>query len=749
MFGISLGGLLVHLNMNAKQFEKTLRTSEKMLESTAKKFEVVGRKMTTFITAPLLAVGGLSVKAFSDFDSAMVESTSIMGNVSAEMDATMRQTARSLAINGKTSAEELAKSYYFLASAGFNAEQSVAALSVVEKFSVAGAFDMANATDLLTDAQSALGLTTKDVASNQENMIMLGDVLVKANILANASVQQFSEALTNEAGPAIKQYNMDLEEGVAILATYADQGLKGNVAGSMFGRMVRMLISSINENGEAFKALGVDTTEFAATGKNLKGVIEGITNATNGLGPAEKAAALESLGFKARIQQAILPLLGATDKIKNYEAALKKAGGITQEVAEKQMKSFGNQMKMLKNNIVDVAITIGDILAPYIEKLNEKIKAAIEYWRSFSKEGQTTIVWISSIAAAIGPLLLIMGSLTKALVSLTIGLRIITMMGASVFPILSGGALAATGVVVILAAKIALIAAALATVTYWLIGSEGLSNAWESVKTAVASFFKFTIGFITNFRYNMGAVLTWLLDNWMGVFQDIGQIIILSFTNSIGNIGTMLKTALTLFYAFVGFVSKMWDMAFREDLLTAIILGFEKAMEVVKTWAVQAWEYIKSIFTGDAVDFDSLSEQFADALDKGASNANFMDTTKDIIKKGIGEMKGPLEGFKSSIKSMPELKLNVDVPAVKNANDENKKAQEKTGADLKAVSKPKEIKMNQYAGAFEKGSVEDYRANLKGQSYAKDTEKHTKKTADNTKELINVAKSIKFMVASF
>src|SRR5690606_21262168 len=112
-------------------------------------------------------------------------------------------------------------------------------LKPMQDFATAGAFDLALATDLATDAQSALGMTSKDVAKDQENLIRVTDVLVKANTLANANVQQFSEAITNDAGAALKAFGKDIEEGAAILAAYADQGTKGQVAGSNLSRVMR------------------------------------------------------------------------------------------------------------------------------------------------------------------------------------------------------------------------------------------------------------------------------------------------------------------------------------------------------------------------------------------------------------------------------------------------------------------------------------------------------------------------------
>lgn len=415
MFALSLGSLQIKLLADTSQYTKALRGAQVLLDTTSKKMTSVGRSMSLYITTPLTAIGGASIRAFGNFDDAMTKSLAIMGNVGPEMRKEMENVALTISEKSVTSAKNLADSYYFLASAGMNAAQSVKALPVVEKFAVAGAFDMALATDLLTDAQSALGLSSKDAEKNMQGLLHVSDVLTKANTLANASTQLFSESLTNEAGAAIKNFNMDLEEGVSILAAYADQGVKGDVAGSMFARMTRLLIKSINENGKEFKKLNIDVEEFGKTGKNLTGVIEGITKAVDGMGPAEKAATLETLGFEARIQQAILPLLGATEKMRGYRAELDKAGGITEEVANKQLASFNSQMKILWNQIVNVGIEIGRTLAPWVTRLSEYVKDGIRWWKGLSENTRNWIMGIAAVAAAAGPLLIVLGMVAGAI----------------------------------------------------------------------------------------------------------------------------------------------------------------------------------------------------------------------------------------------------------------------------------------------------------------------------------------------
>jgi len=388
------------------------------MKTMGKSATALGRSISLRLTAPLVLMGAASIKAFASFDQAMTESTSIM-KVTVAQTEEMREAALSLSKESAQGPAELARSFFFLASAGFDAERSIAALPLVTKFATAGAFDMAQATDLLTDAQSALGLASKDAQVSLTNMTRVADVLVKANTLANASVEQFSIALTSKAGAALKSFNKDIEEGVAVLAALADQGIKAQLAGNALDRMIRLLSKASQDNQEAFEEFGF--TVFDSTGKmrNMADIIGNLEEALTGMSDQQKAATLTALGFEARVQGVILPLLGTSKAIRQYEKDLRDAGGTTETVADKQMKSFANQMKKVKNQIVVAAISIGQTLVPAFKEFAKFVADTATKWTELNATTKKWILIAAGIAAAIGPLLILFGTLAQSVVAIT------------------------------------------------------------------------------------------------------------------------------------------------------------------------------------------------------------------------------------------------------------------------------------------------------------------------------------------
>ncbi|MHA1344990.1 MAG: phage tail tape measure protein [Candidatus Heimdallarchaeaceae archaeon] len=421
-FSLNLGNLEVHLLGDNSHLAKTLRSTEAMLKRTEDKAKKFGKSMTRNVTLPLAAMGLAASKAIVDFDKAMTESLAIMKNITPQIRKEMEETAISISSQGVKSAEELARSYFFLASAGFDAKQSIAALSTVESFATAGTFDMALATDLLTDAQSALGLTVKDSEQNMKNMARISDVLVKANVLANASVEQFSTALTSKAATAMKSFNIELEEGVSILAAYADQGIKAQLAGSMFDRMLRLLLKSINDNKEVWDKFNIRTTDAMGNLVPLADIIEDLTERTKGMGAAQKTAMLDMLGFEARSQQAILPLLGLSNKIRDYEKNLRSAGGVTEDVANKIKKSLSAQFKILWNNIKNASIELRNEFKPILLGVLSHIQKAVQWFRDLDVNTKKWIVALAAVAAILGPLTLVLFTF------LSLGIKILSIL---------------------------------------------------------------------------------------------------------------------------------------------------------------------------------------------------------------------------------------------------------------------------------------------------------------------------------
>jgi len=390
--------------------------------------EYVGRRISLIVTLPIAAIGYTGTKAFARFDDAMNTSLSLMRDVGESTQKAMEAVTFTLSDQSRAGPADLAMGYFQLASAGFEAADAMGALANVNKFAMAGAFDISaaggpvstleaigKATESLIGVQSALGLRVADTAANMENMTHVGDVLTQANIIAQGRVEDFADALTNKGAASLRLLNKPMEEGVAVLAAYASQNIKGAAAGTKLDIVLRDLQRSSTKNKEGWDSLGLSVFDNNGGMKDIAVIIADLEKKMEGMSDQQKFATLTTLGFQDRSVAAIRQLLGMSDAIKEYRKQLDNADGAMDRVANKRMKSFTAQMTVLKNQITQVGIEIGRTLAPFLLQLNDVLKQAIGQWRALDDVTRKWIILGSLLVATIGPVTLIFGVMVSTI----------------------------------------------------------------------------------------------------------------------------------------------------------------------------------------------------------------------------------------------------------------------------------------------------------------------------------------------
>lgn len=340
------------------------------------------------------------VDSFIAFDQAINQSLAIVSNVTPEIRDQFEAVARTVGTTLRFSAAEAGEAFFFLASAGFDVAQQLTALPKVAQFAQAGMFDLSTATTLLADSQSALGLRLKDPIANMRELTRVSDVLTKANILSNAEVQQFAEALTNRAASAARTVGVELEEVVAVLAAFADQGLKGEAAGEAFAIVLRDLQTAALKNKDDFRDFGVAVFDAAGEIRPLADVVGDLEKAFDGLSDAQTRQALIDLGFQDRSVSNLLVLLGTSQAIRDYTTELQNAGGATQELADKQLLSLGARLDLAKQQFEDAKITLGEELVPAVEAFIAILPDVIEGVRNLAPAVEQVAAAFSDAAPA-------------------------------------------------------------------------------------------------------------------------------------------------------------------------------------------------------------------------------------------------------------------------------------------------------------------------------------------------------------
>jgi len=629
---------------------KGLRQAEKDLKGFA---SGIGKAIGA-ATAVVAGIGVASVKAFADFDGAMNKSLAIMGDVSDTLRGDMSDAAREVAKTTTFSANEAAESYFFLASAGLDAEASIAALPAVAGFAQAGMFDMAQATDLLTDAQSALGLSSDNAAENLENMTALSDILVKANTLANASVEQFSTALTTKAAVSMKTFGIETETGVAALAVFADQGIKGEAAGTRLDATLLGLSRTAINNADAYADLGVAVFDSEGNFRNLADITEDLEGALDGMSTEQQQVELQQLGLNKQALAGTLALVGQSDALRDFESELVNAGGTTEEVAEKQLQTFSAQLGILGDFVTDVGIAIGTELGPVMEDLVEQLKPVIEEigaalipaFKDLTPSIALLVGALPGLISALVPILPVM--IDIATVVLELGLQLLPIF-LNVVNLLLPGISALTGFMVENSEAVAIAAIVIGGLVVAFTAFNTIARIVQLTTLAVAAAKGIATGAMTAFNAVLkanpiGIIITLVAALVAGLIffftqTETGQKIWEAFTEIFHATIQAIAEAFTFIFtewlpetwqAFIDFLGAAWE-GFRDGFFT--VLG-------------AVGDFFKNAINGYIGMFESFVNFFLEGI--------------NLIIRGLNKIKVDLPGTPFS----PPLTIGVNIPTI-------------------------------------------------------------------------------------
>ena len=176
-----------------------------------------------------------------------------------------------------------------------------------------------------------------------------------------------------------------------------------------------------------------------------------------------KKTKLDLLGFQERSLQATLALIGASDRMAEFAGWMHEAGGATQRVAEKQMRSFTNQLGLVSERLKQVGIdlfeafqsTIEQHVLPVARSLIQRLENLTAWINTLSKSTKVMIVNLLALVVALGPLVAALGALGLALIPVITAFRLLVPLYAAlkVKALLAIPGLIATGTAAGVAAK--------------------------------------------------------------------------------------------------------------------------------------------------------------------------------------------------------------------------------------------------------------------------------------------------------
>jgi TP901 family phage tail tape measure protein len=336
----------------------------------------IGMRGLQIATAALGVAVGYVGREFIQFDSALTNAAAKFSDIdlaTAEGQARLQElgrTAREVGATTKFSASEAAQGLDFLAMAGFNSAQAMAALPGVTSLAIVANTDLATATDIASDALGAFGLMTQDTAQLQENYTRINDVMAETMTSANTNMEQLFESVTAGA-PTFTAAGQSLETFNAMVGIMANSGVKGSQAGTQLRNVMLRLADPTAEAADVLKELGIQTQDQDGNFRDIIDILADFERGLEGMGTAQRSAALSTI-FGARSVTGInLLLQEGTESIAEFRDGLEGAAGASERMAGIIGGSLQNKLLGLKSAAIEVGFK-------FIEGFRDKAAGAID-----------------------------------------------------------------------------------------------------------------------------------------------------------------------------------------------------------------------------------------------------------------------------------------------------------------------------------------------------------------------------------
>lgn len=392
-----------------------------------------GQKLTGFSTiAGIGLVAGLktSISSLSEFKNTLNEIKNLAetGGESAseatrnvariQKDATQYSNQYGVSVN------KIGDGYKELIKRGYTTEQALGAMKSELQASVASGDDFQEVVSVSSQVLDSFGMKVNSTSGMLKNTKLVTNEIAYA---ADATSTSFSDLGIgmSYAGASAKTAKVELSETAAAMGILSNNGLEADKAGTGLRDVLNHLtkgIANIDSKNSVLAKLGIkkeDLVDAKGNMKSLSEVFEVINSKVKGMKSPEKAAIFNSL-FGTTGQQAGIILANNAKELDKLNKKVKEAPkkNYVGALSEKNMKSAQNQMKIFKQSATNMGMSLAEVLLPPLSKVAASLSKFFQWVAQLPKPIKSTIVGITLLAVAIGPMLIALGSMITAIGSI-------------------------------------------------------------------------------------------------------------------------------------------------------------------------------------------------------------------------------------------------------------------------------------------------------------------------------------------
>ena len=359
-------------------------SAEKTTEVTTSLGEKIGQALVTkgidvavdafgHLKDAAVDAGKFAVDVGSEFEAGMSEVAAISGASGTQLEA-LTNKAKELGSSTKFSASEAASALTNMSLAGWTVDQSLAGIDGVLQLAAASGMDLAEASQAVTDNISAFNLEASDASQ-------IADMMAFAQANSSTTAAELAQSYKNCAAN-MHSAGQDIETTTSILEILANDGLRGAEAGTALAAMMRDMTSKMDEGSIAIGDASVAVMDSNGKFRDMTDILKDVETATDGMGDAQKQAALLSTFTADSIKGLNMLLSTGADTTAEYEEKLRNCSGAASDMAAVMNDNLKGKLTELNSAVEGLGIAayeqVSDYLQPAVEGVTEVVSALTE-----------------------------------------------------------------------------------------------------------------------------------------------------------------------------------------------------------------------------------------------------------------------------------------------------------------------------------------------------------------------------------
>lgn len=323
-----------------ERFNRSLRDGEGSAGNLTRRIMGFVGAYAGFRATSRMLSGGFGI--FAGFEQEMSRVRGLSGATAEEFDR-LNARAKQLGETTPFTARQAAEGMSFLAMAGFDTNEVIAAMPGLLNTAGAGQMELGQTADIVSNILQGFNINAAETGR-------VADVLTEAFTSSNTDLAMLGETMKYVAPNAFAA-GISLEETAAAAGILGNAGIQASMAGTSLRAVISRMSAPTGEAAKLMDRLGINTINADGSLKSLSEIVRQVSDATANMGDVQTMAAVKTL-VGERAAASFLTLMEAgPEKLETFTNELENSAGVAEEIMDIMLDNTAGKLMIFKSKV--------------------------------------------------------------------------------------------------------------------------------------------------------------------------------------------------------------------------------------------------------------------------------------------------------------------------------------------------------------------------------------------------------------